>query len=129
MRGEVPAALGWPCETVVSWRQRLSVITDSLLVEAQKQLEEKKAKASKEKAAKEKAKKAQTAVAERTAKAKAALQEGGQLAGQLSKLGRRFCLEDLSKEALEALNKIREKGNFRICASCRWTSGCLRCDL
>ena len=105
------------------------MITNSLLVEAQKQLEEKKAKASKEKVAKERANKAQKAVAERTAKAKAALQEGAQLAGQLSNLGRRFCPEDLSKEALEALSKIRDKGNLGICASCRWTSGCLRCDL
>ena len=75
------------------------MLTSSLLVEAKKQLEERKAKVAKEAAAKERAKKAAQAVAERAAKGKAALEEGTQLAGQLSNLGRRFCLEDLSQEA------------------------------
>ena len=68
-------------------------------------------------------------MAERAAKTKAASLEGAQLAGQLASLGKRFCLEDLSSGAKEALMKIREKGNLGICASCRWASGCLRCDL
>ena len=75
-----------------SWRQRLSVLTNSLLVEAKKQLEERKTKTAKEAAAKERARKAASATAERAAKGKAALEEGAQLAGQLSSLGKRFCL-------------------------------------
>ena len=111
-----------------AWRQRLSVVTSFLLVEAKKQLEEKKAKAVKEKAAKVKARKVMD-VAERAAKAQAAVEEGAEIAGQLSKLGRKFCLEDLSEEAKKALSRITKKGNLGICSSCRFSSGCFRCEL
>jgi hypothetical protein len=128
LMGEGPAVLGWPTETVETWRIRLSVVTNFLLVEAKKQLEDKKAKAAKEKTAKEKARKT-IAVAERAAKAQAAVEEGAEIAGHLSKLGRKFCLEDLSEEAKKALRRITEKGNLGICSSCRFSSGCFRCEL
>jgi hypothetical protein len=128
LMGEGPAVLGWPADSVDGWRQRLSVVTKFLLVEAKKQLEDKKAKEQKEKAAKEKAKK-ERQVAEREAKAKEAVEEGVEVAGQLSKLGRKFCLEDLSEVAKKALQRITEKGNLGICSSCRFSSGCFRCEL
>ena len=109
LRGEGPAVLGWPSVTAEAWRTRLSVLTNSLLVEAQKHVEDNKVKRAKEAAAMEKLKAKRLAVAERAAKIKETLAEGSQLASQLANLGKKFSLADLSKKAKEAIEKSETK--------------------
>ena len=128
-RNEGPASKGSIHLLRINWKQRLITITKQLHVERDKRIKEQKKEDEKEK------KDAQTMRQKMEAKAAKALKnfaiasEDEKVAHQYWHEGRKLRVDDLSPEIQAKIQKIRDEGNLRICGSCRYQSGCLRCDV
>jgi len=127
-RGSGMASSGWPGYMAKAWKNRLSVLTKVLSAESIKCKEDAALAAAK--AEKTAAKAALSAAKSKAASsASAACASSSQVvAAELLDEGHAFALSDLSAEALAALADVEMRG-LGICSRCRWTAGCLSCNL
>jgi hypothetical protein len=123
--GEGPAAAGFPGIGVAGLRARLMTFSKQLKVEAAKLMEEEQAQLKKEK---EKAAKLAAELQKKqkaSQKGQASQAAAAAIAVQLDE-GHSFGLADLSDKAKDAIYKVVLRG-LRVCGSCNYQSGCLRC--
>ena len=122
------ASSGWPVHEAKAWKIRLRTLTKILAAESQKCKEEADLAAVK-------AEKAAVRIALSAAKSKSASSASAAAASSLAAVsatllneGHAFCIEDLSEEAKAALAEVQMRG-LGICSRCRWSGGCLSCDI
>ena len=126
-----PAACGHPGLLKLNWESRLQVLSSQLVIELQKtaldEIARKKADAKRaELAALKLDQLAKQADEKKALGQMLSIEE--EIAVQFINQGKQLSLDDLPHEVKLRLSKIAEK-EVGICGSCRYSSGCLRCNV